>query len=373
MKMHIDKAQKLAGFIAETAPMGATTAKVTTKAYGTSDEELFHRITEHLWNVIINDCPAVKVVPDSLFNFIYVIHQDESADLYLNHQIEIYIRPRRDIAAGEMVTSKDIADIGALRFLGVVLEKTDRVFCCFKADWKFGWYFNFFPDGQELDINEVPETCGSIYRYLKYEYLYSVLENDVSFSAIVKDGWFPFSCILDEFRLFVDMYKDKIDIASRTEDAMNKIDTRLDPIIEKWWDLPVFQNKKQQIEAGIAAYRQANDHGYIQCISTLYPLVEGIMREVCKLDGISADKKLPEFIDLLIEKCKRRNKSSDSLLLPDAFLQYLKEEFNKPFDADAASQDASRNTVAHGISNDYSRKRALQSILILDQVHFYLI
>lgn len=373
MKIYIDKAQKLTGFIAETAPVGATTAKVITKACGTSDEENFHRITENIWKVIINDCPAIKLVPDSLFNFIYVIHGDESADLYLNNPIEISIRPRRNLTAGEVVTSGDIADIGGLEFVGVGLEKTDRIFCCFKADWKFGWYQNFSSDGQGLDVEEVAETCGSIYRYLKYEYLYSVLENDDFFSTLIQDGWFPFLCILDEFRLFAAVYKDNVDVISQSEGIMNKIDSKLDLIVERWWDLPVFQNKKNQIEAGVIAYKQLNDHGYIQCISTLYPLVEGLMREECRLAGIDPPKKLSDFIDLLIEKCKRRKSSTGSLLLPDVFLQFLKEEFNKPFDANNSEQPFSRNTVAHGISNDYPRKRALQAILILDQIHFYLI
>ena len=63
-----------------------------------------------------------------------------------------------------------------------------------------------------------------------------------------------------------------------------------------------------------------------------------------------------------------------SLGFPDIFFKYLGEIFFKNFDLKTGDVDLSRNTASHGVAKaeDYTKTKALQGILILDQIYRYL-
>ena len=56
------------------------------------------------------------------------------------------------------------------------------------------------------------------------------------------------------------------------------------------------------------------------------------------------------------------------------FLQYLKEVVFANFDVNQGKVDLSRHSSSHGVAEveKYTKERALQMILILDQIFFYL-
>ena len=81
-----------------------------------------------------------------------------------------------------------------------------------------------------------------------------------------------------------------------------------------------------------------------------------------------------EFIGQLIEIGERyTGTDSNSLLLPQQFLKYLTENVFANFNVDTGMVDLSRHSVAHGAAEgkEYTSERALQGILILDQIYFY--
>lgn len=66
--------------------------------------------------------------------------------------------------------------------------------------------------------------------------------------------------------------------------------------------------------------------------------------------------------------------SSGSLAFPDLFYQYLESFLFRGFDLKDSIVELSRHSVAHGVAapNEYTRTRALQLILALDQIHHYI-
>ena len=66
--------------------------------------------------------------------------------------------------------------------------------------------------------------------------------------------------------------------------------------------------------------------------------------------------------------------SHNSLIMAKPFTNYLKNFLFKNFDLESGKIDLSRHSLAHGVAKeeDYTRVRALQMILILDQIYFYL-
>ena len=64
---------------------------------------------------------------------------------------------------------------------------------------------------------------------------------------------------------------------------------------------------------------------------------------------------------------------ADSIYFPKQFVGYLKSSVFANFDPDQPATQATRHTVAHGHapSNVYTPARALQTILVLDQINRY--
>ncbi|HKZ46321.1 MAG TPA: hypothetical protein VJ202_02950, partial [Thermodesulfobacteriota bacterium] len=146
-------------------------------------------------------------------------------------------------------------------------------------------------------------------------------------------------------------------------------------ITEKWWKNKTFSDKKPLLEAGVNAYLQNNQDGFVNCIKNLWTEIEGILRklyhsETGKGDGV----KSADLISHIVEKAKTKSGSDYSLLLPLPFLKYLQDVVFANFNVENGKVDMSLNASSHGVAdaNQYTKYRALQLILILDQIYFYI-
>ena len=94
-------------------------------------------------------------------------------------------------------------------------------------------------------------------------------------------------------------------------------------------------------------------------------------KDTGKGDGV----KLKELIRHLTDVGQQRVASDDqSLLLPVVFVKYLTGSVFTNFNLETGTVDLSRHSVAHGAAagKDYTPERALQALLTLDQIYFYL-
>jgi hypothetical protein len=112
---------------------------------------------------------------------------------------------------------------------------------------------------------------------------------------------------------------------------------------------------------------------YINCVKTLYSEIEGIIR----ISYVREKKKNPSFIELVgYTKRKADGKfgARESLGFSDVFYRYLNEVVFKNFDLGTGQVDLSRHIVSHGGADQtqYTKNKAIQAILILDQMYFYL-
>src|SRR3990167_1177694 len=100
MKFHFDNVQDLAGFAAENVK-GGETVKVLTRASLTSDDPEFYQYSESISNIFLN---KKRIQIDNVYQFLVILHQDLSADLYVNDfGVLVEIKAKRDIKAGEIV------------------------------------------------------------------------------------------------------------------------------------------------------------------------------------------------------------------------------------------------------------------------------
>ena len=360
----------------------------------TSDQPLFYKYIEEISKLYLHPTDY-KIGVNSICSFLILIHWNLSADIYLNNfPIEIKCRSKRTLQENELISKNDIADIVELRFPGIDIQESDKVICCLKVGWKFGLYFNFVRNPNlvqkeigsseseevELEVSNIAQMqtqLGQLYRYLAFQYVYQSLESEPIFQKMVADGWFPFAEILgNEYKTLFESYQnDKFTYDNQVNMLLESFnETRLQKIAGKWWENPIFLEKQELIQAGIDAFLGGTKSDYINCIKTLYSEIEGIMRSLYYQDSGERTRNIQKLIDRLIEVGERNTEDDQSLLLPQYFLNYLTESIFKEFDPTTGEVDLSRHSALHGVASgeDYKPERALQALLTLDQIYFYL-
>jgi len=367
---HLDAVQDIGGFSLTNVEKGHY-FWLLTRATTNSDEPEFYKYIEQLSNPFFN---KVWVFPNAVYQYLILIHNDLSADLYINDfPVAIEVMAKRDMKMREAVTQGDIADIRRLRFLNIKIVETDKVIYCFKVAWKFGLFFDL---GRELDIDAMELDLGTSYRNLSFQYVYEVLENEMQFEEMLKDGWFPFIEIIGgEYRSLSEAYQNKFNFEERIDKIVSIFDkARIDKVTNKWWKKQIFQDKKILLQAGINAFLRGDDEGYISCIKNLLTEVEGIIRHQYLKDTCKGWVKWKELLSYLIEKGKEKSGSSESLFLPLHFFKYLNDVIFSDFDLETGKIDLSRHSSSHGVAKAeaYTKTKALQAILVLDQIYFYI-
>jgi len=370
-KLHFPTVENLIGFVVETAQSGEM-AKIQTRGSLVSDSPLFYTYIDQISGIFLK-----TVLVDHVFQFLVLIHENLSADLYLNDlPVKVLMMTKRDLKKGEVVTTGDIADIQQLSFEGINIKDTDKVIYCFKVGWKFGLFFDLHRE-DPLNIPAMEAELGALYRYLSFQYVYDILESKPHFELLLKDGWFPFIEILaSEFKELSEAYKNLPDPQAKVQEIVAKFnERRIERIVNKWWNKKIFSDKRAILESGIQSYLRDDAKGFIACIKILLTEIEGIIRlHYFKETGKGKDVHIPDLINHIFDKGKSKTGSEASLFFPCDFLHYLKEAIFPQFDLEKGNIALSRHTSSHGVAKveDYSKIRAVQMILILDQLYFYI-
>ena len=346
--------------------------KVQTRGSLISDDPLFYTYIDQIASIFLKN-----VLVNQVFQFLVVIHENLSADLYLNDlPIKVLMMTKRALQKGEIVRSNDIADIKQLSFEGITIRDTDKIIYSFKVGWKFGLFFDL-DRGVSLNIAAMEAELGSLFRYLSFQYVYDIIESKPHFELLLKDGWFPFIEIIGaEFKELGEAYKNLPDPQSKVQEVISKFDKmRISRITDKWWNKQLFSDKKSILESGIESYLNNDAKGFIACIKILLTEIEGIIRlHYFNETGKGKDVHISDLMTHIFDKGKIKSGSELSLFLPRAFFHYLKEAIFPQFDLEKGNIALSRHTSSHGIAKavDYSKIRAVQMILILDQIYFYI-
>lgn len=378
MHVHLNEVQNIAGILQCVLPDGR--CKVAVSQGLTSDDSKFYRYMEQLSNIYFNSKDFSANV-NNIHSFLILIHSDLSADVYFNDLVvETQVRLKRNLESldpGSLVMKSDIADINELSFSNIEIQDSDSIVCCLKVGWKFLLYFDFLNQGRKSDITTRQRILAQLYRYLSFEEVYRTLESENCFQKMVADGWFPFIQIVGkEFEELASVYQNgDSDTSNEVTALIGKFDeSRLKAMTDKWWENNLFQEKRELLQAGIDAFLGRTKSDYINCIKTLYSEIEGVMRSLYFEDSGERTRDIQKLIDRLIDIGERNTEDDQSLLLPQYFLNYLTESIFKEFDPTTGKVDLSRHSALHGVAlgEDYKPERALQALLTLDQIYFYL-
>jgi len=82
----------------------------------------------------------------------------------------------------------------------------------------------------------------------------------------------------------------------------------------------------------------------------------------------------PELVEYVKQKAEGKFGPRGSLGFSDVFYRYLNEVVFRDFDLTTGQIDLSRHSALHGVADQtkYTKNKAIQAILILDQMYFYL-
>jgi hypothetical protein len=375
LRRHLEKVQPIGGYSPQ-AIGPHESGMMITAGFHHSGEDVFHRLIEQYWGIYCVAEEGPSFPPELVADTLAVIHSDLSADVFAGCiPKELKFKAKRSIAANARIPRADLADVTEQRFIDIDILPTDSVVYCFRVGWRFGLYFDFAPTAgiYRESKDEVYRALGNAHRFLMFFDEYSAHE-DGSATGLWEDGWFPFMHLLGgQYRRLADYYVDPN--GRRFVDGFinNFTPERLTEITDGWWSNPAFRAKKEILLAGIDSFLLGTQRGAIACLKVLYSELEGLIRLACCKERNVAK---PSFADLMnyVEEKGRERFEHGSLGFPQAFYRYLREQVFANFDLATNDIPLSRHSSLHGVADTaiYTRARALQAILTLDQLYFYL-
>ena len=361
---------KIDGIAGETIPKDVK-GIIIRKSFILSYDKNFERYCNSILNLVLGNSQN-----ETLNKLLVVIKKDERAIIYQNFPLKFQIKAKKSVKAFELVRQDDILDIIGVEFSDSIfslgIENGDKFIWLFRTNWKFGLYFDF---SGKLDVSKLSGELADCYRRLLYLDMYSFLENEKGLKELFDEGWFPFIQLIgSRFQKLMDYFADEKKYAFQVEKILEYFNHEdFIKLSSNWWSNPVFNEKRDILEAGIEAYFQGTKSGYINAIKTISTEIEGVIRVVYFRDFKKkpTTQEIQQYITALGEK---KFSSVGSLGFPKLFYEYLNESVFKGFDLKSGEIPSSRHSFAHGVAKfeNYNQIRALQLLLTLDQIYFFL-
>ena len=327
----------------------------------------------HFFSQILGLFPVLK---GQDLNHLLVVIRKNKAYIHRNFPMMMNVLSKVDVHAGTAIFKNQIVDIVEVKFadsfFSIDIQNGDKIVWLFRIDWSFGLYFDF---SEKLEIPNLWRELAVCYRRMEFHALYSFLSSNTNFAAVVARGWFPFIQIVgrefDQLMFGITSPGDVEQVEEGILDAFTA--ARLAAFTQYWWQNEFFADKREIISAGINAYIRGEPDDIVHSIKNLVTEIEGIIR----LDFHGVRRRRPNTRELrehMADRARTKFPHSESLGFPHLFVDYLENVLFRSFDVEKGSVDLSRHSVAHGVlsAEKYTKVRALQLILVLDQIYFYL-
>ena len=346
----IDKVARPYGFSTVSVAAGEYYWRLT-RAFVNSDQGDFYKYIDQLYGQFV----GARFLVNQVDTFLVLIHQDSSADVYINNQVGTLARvlAKGDLRETQLVTIADIADVVDLRFDGIDIQKDDSVIYCFRSRWKFGLFFDFEASQEDgrLDVDRLYKDLASHYKYLLFQETYTAIQDETKFRELFDDGWFPFIQLLGgDYEKLSEIYQQTRNRKALLENFLETYDKgKIYSFVQYWWRKEGFVDKKDILLAGIEAYLTNSQTGYINCIKTLYSEIEGILR-LAYYQEHQSDPGFAQLKKYVEDKANNKFVSANSLAFPDLLYRYFNEVMFKNFVLAGQDIELSRHSASHGVA-----------------------
>lgn len=361
---------RISGITAETIPPGQT-GNIITKKFTSSLDRDFSKHFNNIISLFVNQNAG-----NFLNSLLVIIKPDLKAYVYTKFPLSLNIKASRDLKKGEIVMLGDFADLENVSFQDSTIDlnpkKGDQIVWLFRENWHFGLHFDF---SCQYGKDEILTELGSQYKRMIYREMFEFLETETHFKSLIEDGWFPFIRLLNgQFNNLISFYEEDKKFNSYVENIVSYFsDDHIRKFVEKWWKNPILKDKQEIIISGVEAYMTRTKSGFINCIKNLETELEGIIRLACFSETGNKTPSTKQIKEYIVESGKRNFNTLSSLGFTNEFMTYLNDSIFKGFDLENEIP-TSRHSIAHGVakSENYTQIRALQMILTIDQVVYFL-
>lgn len=361
----------VAGIVVGTIKPGET-GNILTKSFITSDDIRFYTYAPNILQFFVD-----KNELSQLDRLLVLIKNDNKAYVYRVFPMSVLFKPKKGVKKGEVIFYDDIADIIQVEFTDAVtnikIENDDQVIWLFREGLKFCLYFDF---SRSIPSEARKIDMGYYFRKTLFAKLYEFTSQSINFDKLLVDGWFPFIRLIGpRFDKLINHYETLSDYEAANQEIISYYtDEIINGFTVNWFKHPIFNEKKELIEAGLSSYFQNNQIGNISCIKILSSEIEGILRSSLYKDSNVTNPTTEQLKIHIVNKALKQFNTLESLGFPHKFKDYLDNVMFKGFNIADTEIPTSRHSVAHGVArlDNYSRIRALQLILLMDQIFFFL-
>lgn len=364
-----------AGFCLNTARPGEMADVVLREFTSSEDGDLFISRLEGMGGQVLpllQKQANIIVRPSSIDHLLAVISRDKTADIFINElDIRCEFVTKRDLKAGEPVSTDDIADIRRMVFEGLDIPVDAGIIFIFSAGWRKGLFYDLGPAQPFQPITRTYDLSvylGQMYSYLSFQDIFKI--SDDEWEKLLENKWFPFITLKGRtIRQMLNHNRENLDIDEILPTVKDELVDRLPKLIEKFENNPIFEGHVEILKSAADRYI-AED--FISSISTLFPRIEGVMRSFYLLKSPTQKATQKSLVDTAVTQSEPASRPF-SLLLPKRFQQYMFDVYFASFDPNG-DKPLSRHSIAHGVANpmEFSLKAATLGFLVLDQLSIYL-
>ena len=364
----IHEVAELAGISLNVARKGEMVKVLQSAFFSSYDDD-----HQHYFGQILGQFSSLG---STLSNDLLIVIRNKQARVHTSFPLTVKIRSKGTIQRGSAVFKDQILDIEEVRFRDDFFEADirdgDKIVWLFRVDWSFGLYFDL---SGKSSTRELWKTLGQCYRSMHFHAVYAFFVDPTNPERLIDRGWFPFiQFSANEFSQLRYGIGDPSELDTVEAHIVQAFSAdRIDQFSEGWWTNPAFRDKKEIIAAGLNAYKEGSDEQVINCIKNLISEAEGIVR-LHFHRNMGRKPTTRELMEYVSARGKKAFPSSGSLAFPGLFYEYLENSLFRSFDLKDQTVELSRHSAAHGVAapNQYTRTRALQVILALDQIHHYI-
>jgi hypothetical protein len=357
-----------AGYSVKSAREGEMSEFITREFTSSEDGERFISRLEGMPSDILNRlCPQDQIPYHRVHTMLAIIRKDLTATVFLNEELKINLqmRAKKDVQAGQPVFDDDFTGIESLTFVDITIPEDAGFLFINSRGWRKSLFFDLTPLHDEPRTYNLHKILGHYCAYLWFQHIYKITE--FQWNKIFDQKWFPFVSLKQgTIKRMVAWAEADFDLDELIETIEAEISPDLIDKLNSWGKRNTFAPHMPLLKTAVERHLEKD---YISSTSIIFPRIEGLMRSFFSTVDTRRPK-VERLINSVTDHVHADNPSS--LILPEKFKNYLTKVVFDDFDPNNP-QDLNRNTVAHGVAPTglYTLKTSLIGLLIIDQL-FYL-
>lgn len=309
---------------------------------------------------------------EAITNLLINIRDGHEATAWINAQpTHMTVVPRQSMAAGEIVTPDQLAQIGEVQLEGIDPEPAHgaTVYVC-RVGWRVGMYFDFSMTRAEPNrpIDNLRAIAGQVHTLLTLRE--RLLFNDATLRTLYERGWFPFIGLPSV--LLTELYGTAVNnwpVDDVEKKIVAAVSPRVPAMVETWKGKATFLPVIRRLTDAARLFAQG-EHEASHAMAL--PIIEGVLRFMY----LGKNRGHPDYKALrnaMVRESFNRTRGR-SALLPEQFSEFLDTYYLAPFDLGSGQVPTSRHSLLHGVAGGDELRdpsHALRVFLTLEQLFFY--